>query len=48
METMNLMDEDGSDSFDANECLSGKRCFFLNKTMVIHPPNRSGSSQSQL
>ena len=28
--------QDGSDSFDANECLNGKRCFYLSKTMVTH------------
>ena len=28
--------QDGSDSFDANECFNGKRCFYLSKTMVTH------------
>ena len=33
---MNLIGQDGSDRFYTNECLNGKRCFYLNKTMVIH------------
>ena len=33
---MNLIDQDGSDRFYTNECLNCKRCFYLNKTMVIH------------
>ena len=36
MGKMNLIDQDGSDSYDANKCLNSKRCFYLNKTMVIH------------
>ena len=28
--------QDGSDSFYDNECLNGKRCFYLRKTMVTH------------
>ena len=28
--------QDGWDSFDDNECLNGKRCFYLSKTMVTH------------
>ena len=33
---MNLTGQDGSDRFYTNECLNGKRCIYLNKTMVIH------------
>ena len=33
---MNLIGQDGSDRFDANEYLNGKRWFYLRKTMVTH------------
>ena len=26
--------QDGSDSFDVNECLKSKRCFYISKTIV--------------